>query len=179
MRFRRRERCRYTVTDRKRAAAARSQQRQRDALPLLARLVAEQQPSIETVMLERIAGFDTSEQARRDRRARDWCRARRAVEALSPDLRCALLSYWNNHRWLPGDPAYLLDLLHGFEHGRLLIIAGTVRPARITIDAADATALEATSRKPIRAAGWDDRRTVRSTDRSPLSVRKTRAHSPA
>jgi len=153
VRFRRRERSRYTVTDRKRAAAARSQKRQRDALPLLARLIAEQQPTIETVILERIASFDASEQASRDRRARDWRRARRGLDALAPDLRRALLNYWNDHRWLPGDPAYLLDLLHGLERGRLLITDGTVHPARTTITAADATALDAASPKPI-ARGW-------------------------
>jgi hypothetical protein len=64
-----------------------------------------------------------------------------------------LLAHWNDHRWLPGDPVYLLDLLHGFEHGRIVIAGGTVRPARAVIDATDAAALDASSRKPI-ARGW-------------------------
>jgi hypothetical protein len=41
MRFKRLERTPFIVTDRKRAAAARTQQKQRDTVPLLAALVAE------------------------------------------------------------------------------------------------------------------------------------------
>ena len=67
----------------------------------------------------------------------------------------SFVQHWDHHwyAWLPGDPVYLLDLLHGVERGRLVIVRGTVRPAHSTIDAADAAALEATSRKPI-APGW-------------------------
>ena len=50
MRFTHRPRCEYAVTDRKRAAAVRRQQRQRDGLPLLAPLIAAAQPSVEQVM---------------------------------------------------------------------------------------------------------------------------------
>ena len=46
----RRGRAADTVADRKRAAARRWQQRQRDAVPLLAELVAEHQPSIDQLM---------------------------------------------------------------------------------------------------------------------------------
>jgi len=50
LRFTRRPRCEYTVTDRKWAAAVRLQRRQRDKLPLLAPLIAETQPSIDALM---------------------------------------------------------------------------------------------------------------------------------
>lgn len=61
MRFTRRPRCEYAVTDRKRAAAVRWQRRQRDSLPLLAPLIAEAQPGIDTVMAERVARWDSTE----------------------------------------------------------------------------------------------------------------------
>ena len=50
MRFACRPRCEYIVTNRKRLAAARWQQRQRDCVPLLGLLIAETQPSIDDVM---------------------------------------------------------------------------------------------------------------------------------
>ena len=72
MRFARRPRCEYLVTDRKRAAAARWQRRQRASLPLLAPLIAEGQPSVEQVMAERVMHWASTEQEWRDRRAAQW-----------------------------------------------------------------------------------------------------------
>ena len=69
VRFTRRLRCPYIVTDRKRAAAARSQRRQRDVLPLLAPLIAEAQPGIDEVMASRAVHWTEWEQRDRDRRA--------------------------------------------------------------------------------------------------------------
>ena len=113
MRFAPRPRCPYLVTDRKRAAASRLQRRQRDAFPLLAPLIAETQPSIDLVMTERVAAWIKTERDERARRARAWRKARRALDAdHDPTTRRALLDYWNAHRWLPGDPSYLLDMLH-------------------------------------------------------------------
>ncbi len=152
MRFTRRGRTPYIVTDRKRAAASRWQQRQRDAVPLLAALVAKQQPSIDQVMHERVTSWEASEQGNRDRRAQQWRAARRILDAHAPETRRALLDYWNGHRWLPGDPSYLLDMLHGFDRGRLVVTDGTVTPARVVISVAEATALEC-GRKPV-AHGW-------------------------
>jgi hypothetical protein len=111
MRFARRSRCDYTVTDRKRAVAVRLQRRQRDSLPLLAPLIAETQPNIDAVMNARVSNWIVTMQRERDRRAVCWRRARRALEGYEPALRRALLTYWNSHRWLPGDPSYLLDIL--------------------------------------------------------------------
>ena len=56
MRFRKRERYgAFQDTSRKRAAASRAQQKQRDALPLFAEQIAEAQPSIDQVMADRAA----------------------------------------------------------------------------------------------------------------------------
>ena len=156
MRFTRRPRCEYIVTDRKRAAAARSQRRQRDALPLLAPLIAEAQPGIDEVMATRVVQWIAWEQRDQDRRAADWRKARAALDRHAPATRRTLLDYWNGHRWLPGDPMYLLDLLHGFSKGRLLIEDGQIRPAAVTIPVSEAVAAFGPS-KPA-AAGWFGKR---------------------
>jgi hypothetical protein len=140
MRFTRRPRASYTITHRKRAAAARLQLRQREAHPLLAPLIAETQPGIDAVMADRAETWNRTEQDWRDRRASQWRRARRALDAYEPTTRRALLAYWNGHRWLPGDPAYLLDLLHGFRIGRLLLEHDQVRPAVVEVPVSMATA---------------------------------------
>jgi hypothetical protein len=152
MRFTRRPRCDYTVTDRKRAAALRLQRRQRDRLPLLAPLIAETQPSIDEVMNARVSHWLVTTQRDRDRQAASWRRARRAIEEHEPALRRALLTYWNSHRWLPGDPSYLLDMLHGYETGRLVFDDGQIRPARIVIPASEAAAAFGKP-KPV-SGGW-------------------------
>lgn len=152
MRFIRRPRCEYTVTDRKRAAAIRLQRRQRDALPLLGALIAEAQPSIDDLMDTRVAAWVTSQQNERDRRAAQWRRGRRLLDAHPPPVRAALLAYWNGHRWLPGDPGYLLDMLHGFKVGQLILVNGAVQHARVTIPVAEAAAAFGAP-KP-RAQGW-------------------------
>ena len=163
MRFTTRPRCEYTVTDRKRAAVLRLQRRQRDSLPLLAPLFAETQPGIDEVMTTRVANWITSEQANRDRRARSWRRARQALDQHAPATRQALLAYWNGHRWLPGDPVYLLDMLHGFRTGRLVITDGQVRQARIVIPASEAAA--AFGKPKSVAGGWIGRTKETQTPR--------------
>ncbi len=157
MRFTRRPRCPYIVTDRKRAAALRLQRRQRDKLPLLAPLIAQAQPSIDAVMTGRVAFWITSEQHGRDHRAASWRRARTIIDRHEPTVRRALLDYWNGHRWLPGDPWYLLDLLHGFVTGRYRIEDGTVQPTAVVIPVSQAVAAFGPA-KPI-AAAWFGRRT--------------------
>jgi hypothetical protein len=152
MRFTRRPRCGYTVTDRKRAAALRLQRRQRDSLPLLPPLIAETQPSIDEVMTARVSNWILTIQRDRDRRAACWRRARRALDETEPTRRRALLTYWNCHRWLPGDPSYLLDMLHGFETGRLVFDDGQIRPARTVIPVGEAVAAFGKS-KPV-SGGW-------------------------
>lgn len=152
MRFIRRPRCEYSVTDRKRAAARRFQQRQRDSLPLLAPLVAESQPSIDDLMTARIAAWIVLEQRYRDHRAELWRRGRHALDQHDPATRRALLDYWNGHRWLPGDPVYLLDMLHMFDTGRLAIADGQVRAARVVIPVSEAADTIGKA-KPV-SGGW-------------------------
>lgn len=153
MRFAQRPRCPYLVTDRKRAAASRLQRRQRDAFPLLAPLIAETQPSIDLVMTERVAAWIKTERDERARRAGAWRKARRALDAdHDTATRRALLDYWNAHRWLPGDPSYLLDMLHGYARGRLVIDNGQVRAARSVISPAEAVAAFGRPKPP--ASGW-------------------------
>lgn len=138
--------------DRKRAAARRLQQRQRDALPLLAELVAEQQPCIDRLMQDRVKAWVVTEQSTRDWQAQRWRRARRLLDGYDPETRRALLDYWNGHRWLPADATYLLDMLGCFKRGRLVMVDGAIQPARIVISAAEATAV-GWGRKPV-ARGW-------------------------
>lgn len=72
MRFRRWPRVSaYEDTPRKRAALLHSQQEQRDKLPLLRDLIAEQQPSAEAEMARRAAWWPRVQQESRDRRAAD------------------------------------------------------------------------------------------------------------
>ena len=144
------------MTDRKRAAAVRLQRRQRDKLPLLAPLIAETQPGIDEVMTTRVAHWADWEQRDRNRRAADWRKARAALDRQEPAMRRALLNYWNGHRWLPGDPMYLLDLLHGFGGGRLVIEDGRVRPVAVVIPVSEAVAAFGPS-KPL-AGAWFGKR---------------------
>jgi len=67
-----------------------------------------------------------------------------------------LLEYWNGHRWLPGDPMYLLDLLHGFGRGRTIIDEGRLRPAVVTIPVGEAVAAFGPA-KPL-AGAWFGKR---------------------
>lgn len=152
MRFTRRPRAPYLVTDRKRAAAVLAQRRERDATPLLAALIAERQPDIDTLMTERSNRWEKTEQDWRDTRAAQWRKARAAIASLPADEHDAVLRYWNTHRWLPGNPSYLLGCLHEMRTGRLVIQHDTLVRVRVTITAAEATAIDIT-RKPF-ASGW-------------------------
>jgi len=144
------------VTDRKRAAAVRLQRRQRDKLPLLASLLAETQPSIDQVMTTRVDNWIVWEQKDRDRRAAQWRRGRTLLDQHEPATRQALLAYWNGQRWLPADPMYLLDLLHGFGRGRYVIDEGRLRPAVVTIPVSQAVAAFGPA-KPL-AGAWFGKR---------------------
>jgi hypothetical protein len=152
MRFARLPRTTYVVTDRKRAAAARAQRRQREAFPLLADIIAETQPPIDAVMTERLARWGEHEVARRAQQAANWRRARQAIDALPPPTRTAVLHYWNTHRWMPATPVYLLDTLHALRCGRLAVAGGTLAPTRPVI--APSEALAAFGPVKPRARGW-------------------------
>ena len=119
MRFRRWPRVSvYEDTPRKRAALARAQEARRDKLPLLARLIAEQQPSADAEMARRAAWWPKVQQRDRDRRADDWRRARARLAAHGDNLRPVLVQLWRGCLY-PADPVYLLDLLHSVDTGRI------------------------------------------------------------
>jgi hypothetical protein len=68
-------------TARKRAAILHSQRREREKLPLLHALIAEQQPGADEVMARRAEWWPQAQQQIRDRRAQDWRRARQHLFA--------------------------------------------------------------------------------------------------
>ena len=145
MRFRKRERYgAFQDTSRKRAAAGRAQQKQRDALPLFAEQIAEAQPSIDQVMADRAAQWEKAEAQQRAGRATAWRNARHRLAQFDEATRAAVLAYWNGHRWLPGDPSYLLDTMHSLERGRLVLDGDTLRPAQIVLPTRQKTSPSAT-----------------------------------
>lgn len=103
-------------------------------------------------MTTRVLTWLKAEQSERDRRASRWRQGRQRLEAQTPEIRAALLTYWNNHAWLPADASYLLDMLHGFEVERLVMVDGIIRPAQIVIACSEATAAFGPP-KP-RTQGW-------------------------
>jgi hypothetical protein len=107
----------FEVTERKRAAVLVSQRRKREALPLLAPLIAETQPSVDVVMEMRATLWVTHEQKTRDRRAADWREARRRLERVG-DTQPLVRSLWNEAPY-PADPGYLLDFLLQIERGKI------------------------------------------------------------
>ena len=84
---------------------------------------------------------------------------KRAAEVRLYKLRWALLTYWNDHRWLPSDAVYLLDLLHGFGNGRMVLRDGKIEPDRVVIAVSEAVAALGPS-KPM-SRRWFGTRTGR------------------
>jgi hypothetical protein len=107
----------YQETSRTRAAVALSQRRQRDRLPLLANLIAAEQPSIDAVIEERHQSWPKWQQETRDYRAARWRKARRELQAYSLITRHAIRQLWNDAPY-PADPNYLSDFLLQIERGR-------------------------------------------------------------
>lgn len=126
MRFKKYERHPFTDTSRKRAALARKQRLERETLPLLAEIIRSQQAPADQIMADRAAHWIAREQASRDRRAALWRRARRILQEMPDARRRAVLAFWNPHKWFPGDPVYLLDVLHMLERGVYRIEDGTM-----------------------------------------------------
>ncbi|WP_262300131.1 hypothetical protein [Microvirga sesbaniae] len=77
----------FQDTRRKRLAAERRQQRERDSAPLLAVLIEAQQPSIDEVMRHRAEDWDREEQAARDHLAKVWRSVRADIAALPVEQR--------------------------------------------------------------------------------------------
>ena len=120
MRFIRYPRHPFTDSSRKRAALRRKQRLERDALPLFAEQIAEEQPSEDEVMQDRAIRWAESQQRTRDARAARWREARRRLAALTDNERAVLLAAWNRAPY-PADPTYLLDFLHGYSVGRFTL----------------------------------------------------------
>lgn len=91
------------------AAAARALQQARDRVPLFTdQLVTE---SVAERLQRQDADTIRASQFLRQGYARAWREARRRLPALAPEARAGILREWQTHRWLPGTPEYLLDLL--------------------------------------------------------------------
>ena len=119
MRFRRWPRVTsFHDTPRKRAALARSQRAQREKLPLLREIIAEQQPAADEIMAQRAQRWSRSQQDDRDRRAQLWRRARTQLAGHGDNFRRQVIALWNSAPY-PADPVYLLDFLHAIETGRI------------------------------------------------------------
>lgn len=116
MRFIRYPRHPFTDSSRKRAALRRKQRLEREALPLFAEQIAEEQPGEDEVMQDRAIRWAESQQRTRDARAARWREARRRLAALTDKERAVLLAAWNRAPY-PADPTYLLDFLHGYSVG--------------------------------------------------------------
>lgn len=117
MRFIKSTRHPFTDTSRKRAALARKQKAEREALPLFADQIAASQRSTDDVMQARAEAWAISQHQTRMRRAANWRKARREIDAMPPRMRTKLRAAWNGAPY-PADPVYLLDFLHGLRVGR-------------------------------------------------------------
>lgn len=126
MRFRKEPRHTFEDTSRKRSAVLRRQGRERERLPLLAELVAEQQPDVETVMVERAAHRSVWTSERRKKLALNWWDARERLYKYPSGISAALLRYWNNSKWFPGVGIQLSGMMDIFDRGGLIYKDGEI-----------------------------------------------------
>jgi hypothetical protein len=96
----------FVDTQRKRAAARRRQQRERDTFPLFAGMIALTQPSVDTLMLARAHEWDAHEQRDRDRAAQNWRSLRADIFALPPDQRRLIHAHAQRYRGPLNPTAY-------------------------------------------------------------------------
>jgi hypothetical protein len=119
MRFRRWPRPEpYVDTSRKRAAFARKQRLEREALPLFADEIAAGQHGVDEEMARRAVWWDERERDQRRERAGRWRDARARLFALPDALRRTIRTIWRTCPY-PADPACLADLLHQIAVGRV------------------------------------------------------------
>jgi len=118
MRFKRFGRWAFEDTSRKRSAFERKKRLEREALPLFADQIGEEQVSVDDEMEGRREMFARRVSADRAYQAKKWRECRRRVGDYRPDVRAALMSYWQGCRW-PADPSYFLSMLHMYDNGRL------------------------------------------------------------
>lgn len=138
MRFNRYGRFEFKDTERKRAAFARKQRKERESLPLFAEQIAAEQIGVDEAMRLRSAGWDRHQREGRQRRAADWRRARARLNSYPAEQRKQLLAFWQRCPY-PGDPSYLLTMLHSFDNGRLDMNPPTVRMTEENRAAVNAT----------------------------------------
>ena len=118
MRFKSWPRHEFTDTPRKRAALRRKQSMEREALPLFADQIAEEQPSEDQVMENRARAWSEQEVRGRSARAGKWREARRMIDSMPKDERRAVRRAWDCAPY-PADPSYLLSVLHSYSLGRI------------------------------------------------------------
>lgn len=119
MRFHRFGHVAFNDTARKRVAFLRKQKAEREALPLFAAQIAEEQISVDQEMAERDICWERSFADRRQRHADDWRKGRARMRQYPEHIRSALMNYWNRRCPLPADPAYFLTMMHMWDTGRL------------------------------------------------------------
>ncbi len=108
----------FRDTYRKRLAFLRKQLRERESYPLFADQIAAEQIDVDAEMAERRAIWNKENTAQRAARAMAWRKARAKLAAYPHPERRELLAYWQRCS-LPGDPEYLLSVIHSHVHGRL------------------------------------------------------------
>lgn len=118
MRFKRTLTFAFTDTSRKRVALRRKQQLERDALPLFADQIAEEQPTEDEVMARRAVLSDQQETRWRSERAAEWRKARRMIDSLPAEEGRAIRRVWDCAPY-PADPSRLLGVLHSYSLGKL------------------------------------------------------------
>lgn len=118
MRFRRWPRpTPYEDTPRKRAAFARKQCLKREALPLYASEIAENQHSADEEMARRAVTWDRVEQSKRDYHASKWREARGRLFDFPEPVRLQIRRIWRDCPY-PPDHAYFCDLLRQIQLGK-------------------------------------------------------------
>ena len=118
MRFNRFGRFEFTDTNRKRAAFARKQKKERESLPLFAEQIASEQIDVDEEMRHRAELWVTRQAQDRSRRANDWRRARAKLRSYPETEYRELFNFWQRCPY-PADPTYLLTMMHSYDHGRL------------------------------------------------------------
>jgi len=120
MRFHRFGKYDFRDTARKRAAFARKQKAEREALPLFAGQVAAEQIDVDEEMTAPRLQWERQQATDRKRRADKWREARRRLNDYQEPVRGVLLAYWQGCKW-PADPSYFLSMLHMYDTGRLAL----------------------------------------------------------
>lgn len=153
MRFDRFGQYEYQDTRRKRVAFLRKQVKEQERYPLFAEQIAAEQIDVDQEMAQRKAGWSKRFAEDRAQRAQKWRlgRAKLAQHASRDEL----LAYWQRCHW-PGDPSYLLSMLHMYDDGRLDLNPPVFRQTETHREAVRATVarihVEVAARRAAQAA---------------------------